>query len=73
MGSPTAVKARDDVVVVQQACQKLVLQRGTKRNKPNAAKAFDINGVQEKCQKQTQMRYPTWYQWVTAILSRFFD
>ena len=33
-----------------------------KRNKPNAAKGFDINRIREKEEKQTQWGYPQLYQ-----------
>ena len=33
-----------------------------KRNKPNAAKGFDINRIREKEEKQTQCGYPQLYQ-----------
>jgi len=32
------------------------------RNKPNAAKGFDINRIREKEEKQTQWGYPQLYQ-----------
>jgi len=48
-------------------------RRPAKPNKANLAKAFVINNMTEKSEKETQLAYHTFYQLLTAILTAFFN
>jgi len=45
----------------------------TNQNKPKLAKAFGINGMNEKSAKQTQQDYHAFYQSLAAILAGIFS